>query len=354
MGHCCPAGRAATHDDSDGMRIVDAVEIDVEELRRLLWDPTGPVPGASDGRPPVLLVDLDRDQAALEGVASPTGLHAVVVGRSSDPTGTPPEACDLVVDGVSEDEAAQVTEAVASNPVASITLVELLRCSPGMDVHAGLLAESASYGVLQSGREFRRWQDGRTSRAPLVVDEPVLTSRTGTQLHLTLHRPERRNALDVTMRDALAEQLQVVRLDPGIESILLDGAGTDFCAGGDLDEFGTFGDSSLAHLVRMERSLGRMLHAVADRLTVHLHGACIGSGIEMAAFAGSVHAAPDVSIGLPEVRMGLIPGAGGTVSLTRRIGRHRTCWLALTGARIDAATASEWGLVDRVEPAGPG
>ena len=55
---------------------------------------------------------------------------------------------------------------------------------------------------------------------------------------------------------------------------------------------------------------------------------------------------PDTTMSLPEVRLGLIPGAGGTASLPRRIGRQRTAWLALTGRSIDAATALEWGLVD--------
>lgn len=106
--------------------------------------------------------------------------------------------------------------------------------------------------------------------------------------------------------------------------------------------------------MQVSESLGRKLHRLADRTTVRLHGACIGSGIELAAFAGTVDAAPDVMIGLPEVSMGLIPGAGGTVSVTRRIGRHRTCWLALTGRRVDAMTALEWGLVDTVGPTDAG
>jgi enoyl-CoA hydratase/carnithine racemase len=82
---------------------------------------------------------------------------------------------------------------------------------------------------------------------------------------------------------------------------------------------------------------------------VHLHGACVGSGIELPAFAATVLAEPSTVVSLPEVSLGLIPGAGGTVSLPRRIGRHRTARLALTGDRIDAATALEWGLVDAIE-----
>ena len=85
--------------------------------------------------------------------------------------------------------------------------------------------------------------------------------------------------------------------------------------------------------------------------TAHLHGACFGSGIELPAFAAEVLADPSTAIALPEVSLGLVPGAGGTVSLPRRIGRHRTAWLGLTGAPIDAATALDWGLVDRIQPA---
>ena len=60
-------------------------------------------------------------------------------------------------------------------------------------------------------------------------------------------------------------------------------------------------------------------------------------------------AAPDTEIALPEIALGLIPGAGGTVSLTRRIGRLRTAWLAFSGCAIDADTAQAWGLVDEIE-----
>ncbi|RIL07464.1 MAG: enoyl-CoA hydratase, partial [Proteobacteria bacterium] len=88
--------------------------------------------------------------------------------------------------------------------------------------------------------------------------------------------------------------------------------------------------------------------ALGDRLEAHLHGACIGAGVELAAFAGRVVARADAWFALPELSMGLVPGAGGTVSLPRRIGRQRTAWLALSGARLDARTALGWGLVDEL------
>jgi enoyl-CoA hydratase/carnithine racemase len=77
-----------------------------------------------------------------------------------------------------------------------------------------------------------------------------------------------------------------------------------------------------------------------------VHGQVLGSGLEMAAYCGWVQAHPDAVLGLPELSLGLIPGAGGTLSITRRIGRWRTAYLVLSGQTIDAATALRWGLVD--------
>lgn len=88
--------------------------------------------------------------------------------------------------------------------------------------------------------------------------------------------------------------------------------------------------------------------AVADRTTAYIHGVVVGSGIELAAFAHRVVADPTTLVSLPEVRLGLIPGAGGTVSLPRRIGRHSTALLALGRSTIDVDTALVWGLVDEI------
>lgn len=74
----------------------------------------------------------------------------------------------------------------------------------------------------------------------------------------------------------------------------------------------------------------------------------MGSGMEMAAFCGWVLAGDDAVFGLPELALGLVPGAGGTVSVTRRIGRWRTAYLVLSGRTIDADTALAWGLADEI------
>jgi len=82
-----------------------------------------------------------------------------------------------------------------------------------------------------------------------------------------------------------------------------------------------------------------------------VHGRVLGSGLEMAAFCGWIEARDDSVLGLPELDLGLIPGAGGTVSVARRIGRWRTAYLVLSGRTIDADTALAWGLVDAIASA---
>src|SRR5205085_8567177 len=101
-------------------------------------------------------------------------------------------------------------------------------------------------------------------------------------------------------------------------------------------------------LIRLDRSAAARAERCRDRLRPLLHGACIGAGIEIPSFAARVEARDDAFFQLPELAMGLIPGAGGTVSLPRRIGRWRTAYLALSGIRLRADEALAWGLVDAV------
>lgn len=251
----------------------------------------------------------------------------------------------------SEAELAPVVEATRRNPQACAALVQVLRHSQRLGVHEALVAESLVYSTLQAGPEFAAWLAQRSPKpAPPGGEGPaVRAQRDAATLHLTLDRPERRNAYSSEMRDALCEALAVAESDRGIELVLLDGAGPCFSAGGDLDEFGTHPDPATAHAVRSARNAGRMLAHIADRLEVRVHGACVGAGVELPAFARRLVAHPDAWFQLPEVAMGLVPGAGGTASLPHRIGRQRTAWLGLSGARLDAERALAWGLVDALE-----
>jgi len=167
-------------------------------------------------------------------------------------------------------------------------------------------------------------------------------------LRVTLNRPARRNAYSRELRDALVEALLVPVLDETITRVVIEGAGPSFCSGGDLDEFGTAPDIATAHFIRTSGGAAGLLHRIADRAEVRVHGACVGAGVELAAFAGRVVAQPSATFRLPEVGMGLIPGAGGTVSIPRRIGRWRTLYLALSGTALDVEPAGRWVLVDGI------
>ena len=300
--------------------------------------------------------------ASAEALSPLAGRPYVLVEGGETPTGSPrcAPSCPVIAVGPSDAdvvdvqvdslaEAAPVVDAIERNPIASMTLVRLLRHNAGTDVPDRLFAESLTYSTLQHGAEFQAWLAGRQRRPrPTEPDTPlVLLSRSGDALRVTLNRPHKRNAYSAELRDALCEALQLAADDPEAR-VVLSGAGACFSAGGDLDEFGEATDAGRAHASRMTRSAALLMHALRDRVEARLHGACIGAGIELPAFAGTVKARPDAFFVLPEVSMGLVPGAGGTASILTRVGRRRLCWMALTGARVDAETALSWGLVDEI------
>ncbi|WP_445162504.1 enoyl-CoA hydratase/isomerase family protein [Mycobacterium sp. Dal123C01] len=215
---------------------------------------------------------------------------------------------------------------------------------------ASVLTESLAYSTLQSGPEFARWLEERgPARMPEIAD-PVQAERDGDTLRIRFNRPQRHNAFSTDARAALLEALTVAQLDPSVTGIVLSGNGPSFCSGGDLAEFGTFADPASAHLARTRHSPALALDALTARLgracRADVHGRVLGSGLEMAAFCGWVEAHEDSLFGLPELSLGLIPGAGGTVSVTRRIGRWRTAYLVLSGRTVGTDTALDWGLVD--------
>jgi enoyl-CoA hydratase len=246
-------------------------------------------------------------------------------------------------------ELAAIEESVAKAPLASLGLVQLMRASLGRTIYEGLVAESLVYSTLQSGPEFGAWLASHVRKEREPSREPaVLVAREGNALSLRLNRPEKRNAFSAALRDALCEALRLALHDPEVARIELSGAGAAFCSGGDLDEFGTLPDPATAHAIRSTRNAALLLSQCAARVTSRVHGACVGAGVELPAFGRRVVAREDARFVLPEIGMGLVPGAGGTVSLPRRIGRQRTAQLALTRRALDPPRALAWGLVDEI------
>jgi enoyl-CoA hydratase/carnithine racemase len=302
------------------------------------------------GGQPLLLVDATVGTAApgFSAGSVPVVIVGVVDGDDVDVAGIDPSPYDVLLSADDPMLPALVAQ-VARCPVAASALAVLLRASEQRPIEDGLANESAVYSTLQAGPEFAAWRRTRGDGGlPPDLEPPVLIERVGDELHVTLNRPRRHNAVTAALRDGLSEALTLAAADETIGAVHLSGNGPSFCSGGDLAEFGSFPDPATAHVTRLTRSPARLAHQIAGRLHVHLHGACMGAGIEVPALAGHVVAASDTVIALPELALGLVPGAGGTASIPKRIGRHRTAALALSGSRIDAATALAWGLVDEI------
>ncbi|MEV0354742.1 enoyl-CoA hydratase/isomerase family protein [Nocardia sp. NPDC050697] len=317
---------------------------------------------------PLVVVELDGTPwdaaviaAATAVLAHPASPVAVgIAGRRPPPEAEPllrALTCTLGAEEWSPqvvaapDSLGSIAAAVARAPLAALAMNGLLRLTADAPVGSALVAESLAYSMLLAGDEFAAWRASRPVRPiPPPVAPPVLAERTGNRLDLTLNRPERRNAFAREVREALLEALDIAALDPDVTEVHLHGAGPDFCSGGDLDEFGTATHAPTSHAVRLQRSAGYAVHRLATRpgttVHAHLHGACIGAGLEVPAFATRVYVAEDARLRLPELSMGLVPGAGGTVGVVHRIGRWRAAWMVLTGAYVDAETAVRWGLAD--------
>ena len=236
------------------------------------------------------------------------------------------------------------------NPIAAATLVQLVRENESRTVASSLFAESLAYSTLQHSNRFEDWLTGeKPTSSREFKNPPIRAERRDDILTLTLDRPENRNAWSTAMRDALAEHLELAILDDCISRIELRANGPAFGAGGDLTEFGSARDAGIAHIARQTRSPALLMSLLSEKITVYVHGACVGAGIELPAFAGNVKAQHNAFFQLPEVSFGLIPGAGGTASILKRVGRTRFNYMALSGSRIEANTALKWHLIDSIE-----
>ena len=180
----------------------------------------------------------------------------------------------------------------------------------------------------------------------------VVLERRGGALWIRLDRPEKLNAINVGLRDALWEALTLVRDDPTLRVVVFEGAGERaFSAGADIAEFGTAPSLLAARDARLRRDLWGLLGALDLPLVAALHGIVFGAGLELALACDLRVATGDALLALPEVGLGYIPSAGGTQLLPRRLPAGEAARLILTGDPMGAARALELGLVHAVVPA---
>ncbi len=243
------------------------------------------------------------------------------------------------------DDPEPVVESIENNPLAAVTLAQVLRLTPRLGTADGLVVESLAYSALQGGPEHARWLAARGRRVRPEDPSPrVRMDDHPDRIDIVMTRPKLRNLIDVELRDQLVDAFKTATADD--RPVRLLGEGTCFCGGGDPAEFGTADDPATSNLIRGTANIAPWTAGLASRLTAVIDGPCIGAGVELAAFAHRIVATPKASFRMPETSMGLMPGAGGTVSIPRRIGAPRTLELLLRDTVIAAEEALEYGLVD--------
>ena len=178
--------------------------------------------------------------------------------------------------------------------------------------------------------------------------QTIQYEKVGAVASIGLDRPRVHNAYNTVMRDELFEALEAVRDDTDVRSVVISGQGNSFCAGADLTEFGAAPSMVIAREARWSRDLWSQFLNIGKPLLASIHGHCIGSGLEMAMLCDIRVAAVNALFAMPEVKLGLIPAAGGTQTLPRLLGVPNSLHFLLTGESVNAQEALEFGMVSRV------
>ena len=167
---------------------------------------------------------------------------------------------------------------------------------------------------------------------------------------ITINRPDKLNALNAATVRRLDEVLHEVHADATIRAVIVTGAGEKaFVAGADIAELSRMGPVDGVQVSRAGQATFRFLERMPKPVIAAVNGFALGGGLELALACHIRIASSRAKFGLPEVKLGIIPGYGGTIRLTRLVGRGRALELILTGDMIDAAEAFRIGLVNRVE-----
>jgi enoyl-CoA hydratase len=166
---------------------------------------------------------------------------------------------------------------------------------------------------------------------------------------VTLNRPDALNALNVAVMTALVDALDRLDVDPSCHVIVIRGSGDRaFAAGADIKEMA----DATPVTMTVTNNFGRWerIRRIRTPLIAAVRGYALGGGCELAMACDMIVAAEDAQFGQPEIKLGIIPGAGGTQRLTRAIGKARAMELILTGRTFSAHDAERWGLVTSVVP----
>jgi enoyl-CoA hydratase len=169
-------------------------------------------------------------------------------------------------------------------------------------------------------------------------------------LVLRLNRPEKRNALATPLLAEVAERLVEASIDPQVKVVVITGGEAVFAAGADINELDTSSASDAVVSPRFEA--WRTIRGFRKPLLAAVEGWCLGAGAELMMCCDIVVAGEGAKIGQPETNLGIIPGAGGTATLTRLVGRALAMRMVLTGEPIDADAARAAGLIAETAPTG--
>jgi enoyl-CoA hydratase/carnithine racemase len=167
---------------------------------------------------------------------------------------------------------------------------------------------------------------------------------------VTINRPERRNALNLKIKQQLAEAVAALAADQAVRVIVLTGAGGTFVAGTDIAEMATM--TPAQHNALQTDRVFTVLRECPKILIAAVEGYALGGGCELALCCDMIIAGAKAKFGQPEIRVGIMPGAGGTQRLLRAMGRYRAMKLILTGEAIVAADAFAMGMLSDVVPDG--
>ena len=184
-----------------------------------------------------------------------------------------------------------------------------------------------------------------------TVDAPLVTERAEGVLTLTLNRPERRNAIDPALRDALAAALDAAATDPAVRGIVLTGAGGAFCAGGDLDRFDDLHDArAYRHVSHRLTDLIESIERLEKPVVAAIDGVAVGAGLTLALACDWRVGAPTARLLFREGRIGLVPTHGGLTRLVKLLGLARAKEVLLGGDDLDAEAARAAGLLSELAP----